>query len=169
MEIKVEVDNLSLSDVIHEGDEYNRSVTVADMVVDRIVSRLVGSNDMPDLYRRVASIRDDVIREHLQPLISAALNKPVQKTNEYGRPRGEPIPLTELILTEVKSYLGKPLDRNIGRTETVVQKLIREEVERALLTELRDVIAEEKKRIVAAMRSKAAGIIAATIEAGLGR
>lgn len=68
--------------------------------------------------------------------------------NRAGRPRHHPLR---------RACLGR------------VQKLVREQVEKALRAELSEVIADEKAKIVAAVRGRAADIMARAITEGIGR
>lgn len=169
MEINVSVENVDLKSVI--GDVWGeRDTTLADAVVDRIVADL--KSDEYDLYsgirQRIKTIRDEEIRAQIAPIIAEAVAKPVQKTDGWGTPNGEPTSLTALIVAEAREQLRKPVDQYNNR-QTMVQKLIADEVNKALSRELMAVVGDEKEKVVAAVRAKAAELIADAVKHGIGR
>jgi len=175
MQIKVDVSNISLDSVI--GTHYTQTdedtyrdepETLADAVAAQIALALQADDEFKTLRARVLDLRNEEIREQVKPIVAAAIAAPVQRTNSYGNPVGEPVPMTELIVKEVHDYLGKR-DSYARDSQTVVQKLIREQVDLALKNELKDAIADEKAKVVAAVRAKAADLIATAVREGVGR
>lgn len=177
MKIEVKVDEVSLDSVVGDRtvniDGDREPVTLAEMVARMMLDRILRERNADDsLYgstrARIKAITDEEIRAAIQPQIARALDGPIAITNEFGRPVGEPKPLAELIVSEAREFLSKPADR-YGTEGTVLRKMIREAVEGALKKELAEALTEEKAKVVAAMRAKAAELIADTIKAGVGR
>jgi hypothetical protein len=140
-------------------------VTLADLVAERIAEDVRKDDRYDRLRERVLKIRDEQIREQVAPLVAAALAAPIQRTNEYGTPQGPAVTMTELITTQVHRYLTNTgYDR-----ETPVQKLVKEAVGRQFQAELGEVIKAEKDKVVAAVRAKAAELIAESVRQGVGR
>jgi len=175
MEIKVDVSNISLDSVIgthytQTGEDTYRDEpeTLADVVAAQIALALQKDEEFKTLRARVLDLRNEEIREQVKPIVAAAIAAPVQRTNSYGSPVGEPVPLTELIVKEARDVLTKR--DGYGRDSlTLVQKIIRDEVDRAIKHELADIVAEEKAKVVAAVRAKAADLIATAVREGVGR
>lgn len=176
MNIDVTVSNVDLTSVVGqhrehdgEGGYYEAPMTLAHAVAKQIAEDLKRDASYPSLRERVRQIREDEIRAQLRPIIEAALEAPVQKTNSYGAPTGDLVSLTELVIKEVQAYLKRPTDSYDRNRGTVVQKFIREAVDSAIKKELADAIADEKAKVVAAVRAKAAELIAQAVREGVGR
>lgn len=175
MNINVTVDNVDLTSIVGETytqtgeDSYGSApVTLADAIAAEVARNLRDDERWPALRERFLKIRDEEIREQIRPVVAEAVNSPVQRTNGYGSPVGEPFSLTELILKEARDYLSKRDGYDRDRP-TVAEKLIREAVDRTVKTELAQAISDEKATVVAAVRAKAADLIAQSVKEGVGR
>jgi hypothetical protein len=175
MEINVTVDNVDLNSVIGanyrqigEEDYAETPQTLADVVADRIMADLKRDDHYTRLKERVREIRDEEIREQLRPIIGEAIAAPVQRTSDLGTPIGQPVALAELIVKEAQSFLARR-DGYGPDAQTPAQKIIRDEVDRAIKSELSAAIADEKAKVVAAVRAKAADLIAEAVKQGVGR
>jgi hypothetical protein len=173
MDINVTVENVDLDSVIGahyrqigEEDYAETPRTLADVVADRIVADLKRDDHYTRLKERVREIRDEEIREQIRPIIAEAITAPVQRTSDLGTPIGQPVALAELIVKEAQSFLTR---RDGYDAQTPPQKIIRDEVDRAIKSELSAAIAEEKAKVVAAVRAKAADLIAEAVKQGVGR
>jgi hypothetical protein len=143
-----------------------------DLIVDRaatkLVDRLTQDRDVYGEFRnRVNAVRNELIREKLEPVVEEAIKTSVQRTNSFGGAVGDPTTLTELIIEEGRKQLTSKAGSNSGmRTSTsttVLDKLIAEAVDRALTKELRAAVEEGKGTVMAALREKAAEIMAEAI------
>lgn len=178
MEIKVDVQvgDVDLTTVIGERSRYDHDaeervaepVTLGDAVAARITAKLTAEEHYGVLRNKVVAMRDEEIRAQLAPIVATAIESNVQRTNTYGQAVGEPTTLTTLIIDEVKTYLSRT-DGYGDRATNVLQKTIREAVDKAIRTELAAVIADEKARVVTAVRAKAAELIAQAVKEGIGR
>jgi hypothetical protein len=77
--------------------------------------------------------------------------------------------MRELILAEVEKFMSAPADRHYRDKGTVLEKYVRDEVQTTLKKELADALAEEKAKVVAAVRASAADLIADAVKRGIGR
>lgn len=142
--------------------------TLADLVCRAALNKLAKGPEWDNLNDRVRKITDEEIRAHVTELLKDALTGDLRRTNTYGEPHGEPTTLRTLISEEARRALTALTDNYRGPRETVVGKLVREEVERALKTELVEAIADEKTKVVAAVRAKAGQLIAEAVTKGVG-
>lgn len=170
MQINVTVEGIEAVDlntpvVNVESDE---PVTLADVIADRAVRSLV-YEDGRDLRRRITEIRDEEIRAAALPMVTAAIEAGIQQTNRWGEPDGQPTSLRELILKEAKDLISRPADNYDRKKGTVLEKVVREAVDRTIRAELGAVLAEEKAKVVAAVQAQAAELIAEAVKKGLGR
>lgn len=175
MNINVDVTDVSLDSVVGDrrvpdGDGgYDREpLTLGQAVAKNIAHRLTKDDRYPQLRDQVLELRKEEVRRQLEPIVAAAIAAPIQRTNTYGAPVGEPTTLNELIISEVHTYLS---GRDQYRREdgTILEKLIRGAVTKAINAELSEAIAEEKAKVVAAVRAKAAELIADAVKEGIGR
>jgi hypothetical protein len=172
VQITVNVDHVDLTSIIGSRrvgtsyeDEHEEPFTLADAIAEKVAADLRKDNHWPDLKTRVAQIRDEEIREHLRPIVADAVAAPIKRTNVYGEPTGQQVTLIEHIVTEAQAMLNRPVDGS--RSQTLVQKLIREQVDRALVAELRAAVTDEKTKVIAAIRNKAAELLTEAIKQGI--
>ena len=165
MNVTVLVDDVTLSTVVEEWGEEGHRTTVADKIVERITDHIVRGREWDPLRQRVERIRDEEIREQIKPIIAEAVSKPFATTNYYGEPTGQTTTLREVITAKVKDYLN---NSSYGNRENNVQKIVREEVHRAMSAELREAIKSEREKVVAAVRAQAAELIADAVRQGVG-
>lgn len=170
MKIDVYVEEVDLTTVVYQDDGV--TIRIGDLVADKAVAELVKSTAWNPLRERVLSVRDEQIREAVRPLIAQALAEPFTRTTEYGTPVGKPTTLREIIVEEAKRLLANAHSRsnsNYIDRDTVLSKLIRETTDQVVAAELRKVIDDEKAKVVAAVRAKAADLIAEAVRQGIGR
>jgi hypothetical protein len=141
--------------------------TLADLICQQALAKLAKGEPWNSLAKRVQDVTDEEIRAHVTGLLAEALNGDLRRTNSYGEPTGEPTTLRSMIGEEAKKALTRSTD-GYNRGETVLQKLVREQVAQAMKTELSEAIKEERAKVVAAVRDKAGQIIAEAITAGIG-
>jgi hypothetical protein len=155
-------------------DEPERPPSVEQVVIDHaadmLLARLVRDRDVyPRLTEQVASIRADLIRERLTPLVEAELARPIQRTDSYGNAQGPSTTLTALVLDEVRSLVShKRQDTYGAKAPSLLEKIVSEEVGRVFTQEVTEVIKAEKAKAIAAVHASAATIIADAIKRGLG-
>lgn len=175
MDITVNVENVDLNSIVGEHytqvgeDDYARTPqTLGQAVAVEIAKKLEQERDgWQSLTQRIAAERATQVQEQVKAVVAAAIVAEVQPTNGYGQPTGTPTSLTDLIMEAVGKALHKRTDYD--RRPTLLQKVIAEEVEKALKKELTDAIADEKAKVVAAVRAKAAELIATAVKEGIGR
>lgn len=176
MDIKVEVGPVTLDTPVGEhrvydedGDYTAQPVTLGEAIAKQVFADIKRGERYNSLRDMVENLRAEEIRGQIRPIVEAAVTKPIQRTNMYGSPTGEPITLTELIVSEAQAYLTKRDDRYGADKRTVIEKLVADAVDKAIRKELSEAIAEEKAKVVAAVRAKAADLIAEAVKAGVGR
>lgn len=140
---------------------------VADKLVERVVNHgnVQGRPYWEDIRSRVKSVKDEVIRERVAPLVEQAMTEPIQRTDDFGVPRGEPTTLRAEILKTAQSWLSSP-DPSYSADrvrKSRVQKLIADEVDRALTSELKAAVTAAKAEVTAAVQEKGAAVLAETI------
>lgn len=177
MEINVTVDNLTLESIIGEVRTWNEDSeryetegqTLGALLAEKLAKSVRESEAWPEAKKRVAVIREEEIRARIVPQIEQAMTEPIRKTNTWGEPTGQAMTMRELILDEVKKFMSEPADRHYREKGTVLEKYVRDTVQSTIKTELAEVLAEEKAKVVAAVRAKAADLIAEAVKQGIGR
>ena len=147
-------------------------MTVGDAIVDKLADRAITdglASGWGSLSKKIASIRDEVIRERVALEVEDALTKPFQATNQYGESRGKTTTLREEIVRLAGEAMKMDRSNTYSRQPTTAEKVIRDEVDRAIAQELAAVVADEKAKVVAAVRAKAAELIANAVKEGVGR
>lgn len=178
MEIKVDVSQIAsidLSTVVgdrlvydHDAeDTIPHAVTLADIVADKIVLRLVAEDGYRDQRKTVMMVREQMIREKLEPIVTKAIEGPIQKTNSFGEATGPAVTLRELIMVEVGRVINDRRNSNgynDNKSPTVLEKLIKAEVGTAFAKEVQDTIEAEKAKITKILRDQAAIVLSKTID-----
>lgn len=178
MKIEVNVTDLDLSAAIdsyarydHDTDEHiDEPVTLADKLVQQLVARAVrdDATGYPSLRKRVEQIRDEEIRALVAPAVAEAFAAPVRRTNDWGEPISDPVPLRDQIIAEARKTLdGVTRSSSYDRTEPLARRLIRELVAAELQKELGDVIKAERDKVIVAVRDNAAELIAEAVKSGM--
>jgi hypothetical protein len=152
-----------------DTEEYEeREVTIGHLVANQVTAHLTRDDNWGGIKRKFLEIRNEEIRKAVEPLVTEAISGPITKTNVYGEPSGETTTIRELIMAEAKTLLTKSADQYNRNSETVLQKVVREQISAAFTKELAAVLAEEKAKVVAAVRAKGAELIAEAVKQGLG-
>lgn len=163
MKVNIELD---LGDIVGEQGPYDddgrgEPLTLLDAIVQEAGRRLVKQIDVDaaqELRRRTKDITDAVIRERVEPLVLKALTGEVQ--SEFG---AKAKPLEQHIVEMVQSAL-KWREGRYSSDDSMLVKLVRQEVEVALTRELQAELADAKGVVRAAVRERASEVLAETIE-----
>jgi hypothetical protein len=167
MKIDVNVSGIDLDTLVNEPSEYVAPVTVADKVAEQLVREAMKADSWKPLVQRVREIRDEEIRKLVLPAITEAFEKPIQKTNAYGEPIGQPATLREVVVHEARKILNGTKGDAYGRNAPLAQDLINQMVTRELRAELADAIKAEREKVVAAVRAQAADLITEAVTKGV--
>jgi len=171
MNITVNVDEISLDTVVadivrydsEDGEYRDGERTVADIVAEQITALLVKDDRWNSLRDRVLQIRKEVIREALLPVIEQAMGGAFQKTNTFGEPVGPEITMRQVIADEAKKMMTQPADSYNRDKGTVLQQMVRKEVEAALGAEIRDAVKQAREQVSGEIGS----MVASAVQAGL--
>jgi hypothetical protein len=180
MEINVNVEGveaLDLTTVIAQRVRYDEDgerdvttdITLGERVAVLVAAKLTKEEEWGGLRKRYLDIRSEVIREQVAPIVTEAISGPIQKTNHYGEPTSGTTTLRELIMAEVSTVINQKADRHSSSGQTMLQRNISQAVKTILEKELSEVFAAEKAKVVAAVRAKAADLIADAVKQGIGR
>lgn len=164
--LNITITDLTLDTVVGAG--YEEAITLADMIVNQAAKELAKSADYHTIQERIRNVRAEVIRERVAAEVEAALVAEVQQTNEFGESSGPPTTLRALIAKAAKDAVTMRGRGSYGNP-TPLEQTIRDEVDRALLAELAATVKAEKEKVVAAVRAKAADLIAQAVKEGVGR
>lgn len=177
IKIDVTVEDLDLTSVIATKARYDEDdetyveagVTLGEMVVRKLIAQTAQTAEYTSLKERIVRVRDEEIRDIIRPLIVEGIEASFQPTNVYGEPKGDPITMRTVVVDQVKDVLRSVKDHNsYDRREPLVRQLVREMVEKELRKTLSEVIDDERKKVVAAVREQAAQLIAEAVTKGVG-
>lgn len=177
MNINITVDDVTLETLVGEvvgfdedGDTYTQgSKTVADMVADCIVLKLVGDKRWPGLRDQVMEIRKEEIRAAVRPSIDEALARPIYKTNSYGERTGGQTTLSELIAEEARKQLTEPVDRYNRERGSLLEQAVRAEVKRAFQEEIADAVKQARDLVTKELGDTISEQIAVTVRQALAK
>lgn len=170
--LNITIADLSLDTVLGEDDRRG-PITLADAIIESAVLRLTRDEEYRDiqggLHKRVGQIRDEEIRTRVAAEVEAALTAPFRQTNTYGEAKGEPVTLRSLIVKSCEEFFTQDVSEYNKPRQTKAQRFVHAAVEDAVKKELAAAIVEEKAKVVAAVRAKAADLIAQAVKEGIGR
>lgn len=149
----------------HEEPPEFEPITLLDAIVDRASERLVEKvlrDDYTSIRMRITETRDEMIREAIAPSIAAAMDAPIQRTNEYGERRGEPTTMRQVVIDAVHNEARAQLrtGNNGNYNKTILQQLLDQTVPKVLAKELGDEVAAAKATLRAAMQKSASQALA---------
>lgn len=105
--------------------------------------------------------REELIDEAIKPMVDELLEKPIQLTNGYGEPKGEPVTLTEVVMERITAHLNQKT--RYGSEKTNLDEMIDKMIGYGLKGELQKLVDQAKGQIRAAVKEKAAQVIAETV------
>lgn len=131
----------------------------------RRVAGMVLDSWVPDLQARIDHTFQVVIRERVLEAFEKAWTEPFYRTNVYGERVGnEPVTIRGLVMDAARAKLSLQVPSNDRRgTQSLISKLISDEVGSAFAGEVKGAIDAAKKQSVAAVQEKAAEVLAETI------
>lgn len=163
MNINVTVDGVTLDSLVREGSDHERGWTIGQEVARMALERLTHDREGWDgIGQRVHRIQDEEIREAVRPLIAEALTRPFRQTNSFGEPVGQETTLSSVIVEEARKAFKVRAD-TYGSSQTVLQKLVADEVHKAFS----GVIADEVKKARELVADRIGEQVAAAVKAGL--
>lgn len=137
--------------------------TLRDDIVRAAVAQL-----LPELRQalvdEITTEAAQQIREQVTSVIAETLAAPIQTTNRWGDGAGPPTSLRSLIGQEVERYTKGKRESYGGQVTGPFQELVKAEVHRAMEKELRDAIADARRRVQAEVHAKAAQLIADAVK-----
>lgn len=95
-------------------------------IVDQAVHKLIGDDDLYDRVRRGVDDRinklfaervDTLIADAVAKIVREGFDRTYQKTDSFGRPRGEPTSISKELESLVAGYWTQRVDRNGKKTD----------------------------------------------------
>lgn len=156
MNIILQIDETHLNAVVgdivsfdEDGDAVVEGQTrVADMVADRIAARVAATEEFRELRKRVTVIRDEMIREKLEPVLAEVMDAPIRKTNGFGEPTGEPVTMRELVVESARELLSQRDRRNYNQAPWITN-FVHEQVRDLFEKDLKAELAKAREKLVA--------------------
>ena len=177
MEIVVQVENVDLNAQIgdrytYDEDEQRVPLTIGEAIAERVAQMLTKDDSYKDLRQQIRDMRVEEMRARVVAELEAAFLQPVQKTSQWGEPTGNPTTLRLEIMKLAEKALEIPrpgYSSSYPRETNAVQQFLQREIEGVVKKELAEAMADEKAKVVAAVRAKAAELIAQAVKEGIGR
>lgn len=154
-----------------DGDWIDEPVTIEEVLLDAAVDRVVDRLDaeiMRGLAQRARQIRDEVIREEIEPLIREALSGPIMRTNSYGEPiSGSETTLRDVIMDHARRALTlQPQGSRSTYDLPAATKVLREQVDLVVTKEVKAIVDAVKAETYERIRAAAADQIAKAATTG---
>jgi hypothetical protein len=152
MKIDVQVSEVTLDSKLgdrpmSDGDDgyHTEPFTLGDAVIQEVARQLIAAYGRSyDMQRVVTEIRGDLIREHLGPVVQAAIDAPAQRTNRFGEVQGGPVSMRELLVDEARKVLNARVDSS-GRPAAYASDGKNSYLEHVITRAVRDVFDGEMK------------------------
>jgi hypothetical protein len=111
------------------------------------------------------AVRERVLAEVTEMVRDGLVNGTLQRTDEWGRTQGDPKPLIDIIRETAIETLEKKNGDTYGRNkETMLQKLVRDQVTLAFTKELQAEVDRARAEAKKAIHDQAAAVISETID-----
>lgn len=177
MQINVNVEDIESVDLAtpietryrydEDGEREQYEVTIGHLIAKQVTAKLTADDSWNGLRKKFLEIRDEEIREAVEPIVTAAITETLTQTNSYGQPTGKTTTLTELIVADANKLFTERSD--YGRGTTLAQRIVTEAIGHAFKNELAKALNAEKEKVIAAVRAAGADLIAEAVKKGLGR
>lgn len=171
----IKVTDVKLTDVVgerhggydEEGEPFSGGpIMLRDLVVEEIARQMIDRHQSEwQIAQRIIELRDQMIAERLAPILDEVMARPIQPTDRFGHPTGEPTTMHALVAEAGREWLatkvdsqGRP-DNGYGaksRAELLMAKAVGTHVE----GQLRALLDEEGKRMKASLQAAAAAHLA---------
>jgi hypothetical protein len=176
VEIVVTVPKITLATVVadvisvdEDGESYQDGVeTVGDKVAKRIAEAVFQSPEYTSLKTRVTEIRTELIREKLDPIIEAALQNPIRKTNSWGEASGEATTLRDVIMDEAKKA-WTPNRNSYSNSDRSIDQVIAEAVRKELHGEVQKAVKKAQEAALKAVGDLAGAPVVDAVRKALGQ
>lgn len=117
---------------------------VIDLAAQKVADITLAQVTTPaEIHRRTFRLRDDLIREKLEPIIEEAMVKALTPTNKYGEPVGPPTTLTETIAGMAEKAMKIEIVAD-GNGRTLLDKMVAAVVKGTLRSDLQIVCDEAR-------------------------
>jgi hypothetical protein len=174
IKVEVEIDLQDLHRYVQTGeDDYAmQPVSLSEAVVIEAARQITAEGKEParrEVARLVAEYRAQMIQQRVEAWIEEALNRGVQRTNAYGEPTGEAVPLSDVIDAEIKKQLKlRSTNNSFSSEKTVLDRVIAENVDRRLTEELNAAFLTAKTAMLNAAQDAGAKAIRAAVAKAVG-
>lgn len=148
-----------------DGEYLGATGTLKDDIVAAAARQLV-KELRADLVRETGDAVKAEIVGQAQAAVTAALNEPFTRQSMWGGTTGAEITIRDLIGEQVHEWMTKASRRD-SYDKSPFDKLLAEQVDKALTKELRPVIEAARNKVVTAVQGNAAALIADAVKAGL--
>lgn len=170
--VQVEIDLQDLHTYTQTGEEtyHDQPVSLSDAVVAAAARQLLAQTReaRQQVEREVARAHRAIIEARVSEWIEAKLAAGVQPTNSWGEPSGPSKPLSALIDAEIKAQLKVGSRDRFGGNESVVDRVIKEQVNARLTQELNAAFATAKQAMLDAAQQAGAKALAAAVAKAVG-
>lgn len=151
---------IDLHELLDSAGWYDEDSPHLNQVVGLAAQRV--ANDMTREIREGVRVK---VEEEVESIVADALAEGIQPTDAYGSPVGNRTTLREIILKQADQLMKTPARDSFGRGgETVIQKMVREEILKGFKNELTAAVNATKQEILEAMKTQAAEVITETID-----
>jgi hypothetical protein len=158
MKIEIDLAHLGLSDYDEDGNP-TRGLSLRDLIVEAAVEKLIPSD-----YQLQKDIREKIdhqfktrIEEKVKAMVEEAFDAPLQRTNNWGESKGEPVTVKELIGETLQKWLTGPKDRNRSYSTAAgnLQELVDDATKTLMSKEFKANIDKAKENVVSTVNEAA--------------
>ena len=151
-----------------DGEPIYGNVTLEDLVIEKVAQSVADSlhRDITrELLTRAISVFEKSLAEKMGGIVTKALEAVTSDTDHYGNVRGEPRTLAERIVEIGRKELVTTNTRDAySRNQTVLDKMLADEVRRAIRKDLNAAMQSAQNRVRDSVEAEGARIIRETIE-----
>jgi hypothetical protein len=133
-------------------------------LVDRAESKFLHSDAGKSFHAVAVAAINEAVQTRIAQRLDAAMNDPIQLTNNYGQPTGEPTTLHEMIGDAVKASMSEPVDVH-GKPDRHGKTRLARAIQQVAGNTLRDAVRKE----ISALQDSAKKAVASEIAAAIAR
>lgn len=151
-----------------DGPQYG-PMSMRDSIIEaaaRLLADRIEDNEIKAIGAGVKAKVNALVDARLAPLVEEAFAAEIVVTSEWGVER-QRTTLRQLIVDRAREQVTEPNQSYSRSNERVLGKVMREEIDRALTTELSAAVKAAKADLTKKLEATAAEVIAQTITSGL--
>jgi hypothetical protein len=154
--VKIEIDLANLGFHYDEDGDRVGNKSLEDAIVQAAANKLLSGMEYP-LRSQIDDYLKSVAKEHIAGIVNGVLSEPIQRREQWGDKKGEPVTIREIVRVQLQAFMSAPTprDRYGNSGPANLTELVDQIVRGLLQKELAEDVRAIKKEVSDQLRTKA--------------